>query len=359
MNSNAPDLTASATDLASLKRKFGLYSMADMEKVRDKIQAQSYVVKDLIPHGSVNIAAGDSGIGKSPFFYQMCICVAAGIPFLGFPVRQGLALYCDYENGLATIGQVCGAQKRFLGLAAAPENLIVWPPTTDSVTFIEPVISALRPVLCVIDSLRSFDPQAEEKSKQAALCLTNLRRLARRYGAAFVLIHHTRKPGEGGSPALEETPTRTWLLQACGSRALVNQTDVRIGLDTTSGLERIVADTNHGGMHEVALVMKSFERMRGESGTTYLAREYDEHGEPLGYRALTGIELLFNADQQNTFAILPVEFSFKVAKQLYGRADQATSDFLKKCMRIGMLRQTSHGHYSKNSLQGTDGVNGG
>jgi len=32
----------------------------------------------------------------------------------------------------------------------------------------------------------------------------------------------------------------TWLLQACGARALVNQSDVRIGFDTTESLQRFI-----------------------------------------------------------------------------------------------------------------------
>ena len=44
-----------------------------------------------------------------------------------------------------------------------------------------------------------------------------------------------RKRMENGVPALEDTVPMDWLLRACGARALINQTDVRVGLDMTEG----------------------------------------------------------------------------------------------------------------------------
>jgi hypothetical protein len=43
----------------------------------------------------------------------------------------------------------------------------------------------------------------------------------------------------------------------------------------------------------------------------------------------------------------------------YGRGDQATSDFLKKCQRVGILRHVGRGSYSKSGPRRTDGVHGG
>jgi hypothetical protein len=93
--------------------------------------------------------------------------------------------------------------------------------------------------------------------------------------------------------------------------------------------------------------VRNYARVTGEIPTTHLVREMDADGEPFGYRKATGIDLLGNLDQQNAYQQLKNQFSFKEAKHAYGKGDQATCDFLKKCMGIGILRRHSKGVYGK------------
>lgn len=97
---------------------------------------------------------------------------------------------------------------------------------------------------------------------------------------------------------------------------------------------------------DVAFVLAGFARMRGLIPPIHIGRMLDENEEGLGYEKLEGLNLLFNSEQEAAFSALPERFTFKVAKQSYGRQDQATSEFLKKCLRLGMLRKDEHG-YSK------------
>jgi hypothetical protein len=141
----------------------------------------------------------------------------------------------------------------------------------------------------------------------------------------------------------------TWLLQACGARALINQTDVRIAFDAAPGL-RIADRGRRDAMNitdDIGLVVKGFARLRGEFGPLFLKRELDEEGAPLGYRELVGLELLSNPEQEAAFRKLSDEFSFKQAKQAYGRRDQATTDWLQKLQRIGVLKHVKGGLYTK------------
>jgi hypothetical protein len=339
---------APATDNAPEQRDFrriGLLALSDIASLCAAEPLETGIVHGLISPRSINIAVGDSGLGKTPLFYQLGACVAAGIPFLGNPVRQGRVIYFDYENGLSEILDLCEALKRFLGLDEFPTDFRVRPFTGDATTSVETAVKEFRPVLCIIDSLRGYDSLAETKNDRAVFCVQDLRRIARKYETSFQLLHHTRKPGENGVPALEDAPPMDWLLQACGARALINQTDVRVGLGTTEGVERTLAKQQPTA--EVALVMRGFARMRGQFGPVYLAREFDSHGDPAGYRQLRGTELLFNEDQQTAYRQLPNEFSFTEAKRIYGHADQATSDFLQKCRRVGILSRVGRGRYRK------------
>ena len=129
---------------------------------------------------------------------------------------------------------------------------------------------------------------------------------------------------------------------------LVNQTDVRLGFDTARGVLNVVSANKSGqSTEEVALVVKGFARLKGEFGPLYLTRAFDDEGEPLSYGLKIGVELLFNDEQQEAFAQLPEDFSFKEAKHFYGRGDQATRNFLQKCIRVGILRQVGRGRYRK------------
>ena len=284
----------------SCRRPYGVLSMRELEQECQR-QPPRYIVEGLIPIQSVNIAVGDSGLGKSPCAYQMAMCVATGRPFLGVPVRQGRALYIDQENGLADMLDLCQCLSRHIGIEELPDGMFFLPHIAPG-SSLEGVVMEYRPSLVVIDSLRTFRPDAEQKNQFAALLINELRYIAKKYDAAFLLIHHVKKPGQDGVPSLADTPVMTWLLQACGARALVNQTDVRMGFDITASTQQSAAtlragDPAGGTVSSVALVVKGFQRLRGEFWPWYLARALDEDGEPLGYRRLTGVALLFNDDQ--------------------------------------------------------------
>lgn len=332
------------------QRRYGVVSLPEFELLC-ATEPSAHVVETLVPEASLCIGAGDSGLGKSAWAYQMGMCVASGKPFLSHPVKQGRALYIDLENGREGILGVTRSLAKHLGITDVPEDFLLLT-ERDDLYALKAIVAEYRPVLVVIDSLRSFRPDAEEKPTYAARLLNELRDIAKKFAAAFLLIHHIKKPSENGVPALEDVPVMTWLLQACGARALVNQSDVRIGFDSTPGMQRELTDLNRSGtstsaFEEIGLVVKGFARLLGEFGPQYLARTFDEEGNPLGYRQMAGLELLFNAEQQAAFLRLPNHFTFKEAKAIYGRRDQATKDFLEKCIRVGILRKPAKGIYEK------------
>ena len=144
--------------------------------------------------------------------------------------------------------------------------------------------------MVTIDPLWSFHVDAVIGAKAAADFLESLHTLVRKYETAFVVIHQT----QNSVPPLEDTPIISWCLQGCGPSALVDQTDVRIGLDAPAVLQRRLNASKPGEQlgDEVALVIKGFSPLLGEFGPVYLGRVFDEdNGEVLGYERLeTGYE---------------------------------------------------------------------
>jgi hypothetical protein len=152
-------------------------------------------------------------------------------------------------------------------------------------------------------------------------------------------VHHLRKPSaklDESIPPLQEDP-KGWLLQARGSRALINSSDVRIGVDLFGKAQH--SESVNGKSREVALVMAGFGRVRGNIVPMYLSRVLDEDGNAQGYELMSGASLLFNDEQQQAYQRLPPVFRFKDAQMIYGRRAQATVDFLQKCICASIVRK--------------------
>lgn len=311
----------------------GFITLDELER-RCQDQPREYLVEGLLPAEDIHIAVGDSGLGKTPWAYQLGLCVATGTPFLGMIVRQGKVLYLDLENGredILTLGQtICS----HLGIKPSPKDFLVFDGSYEM--SLEESIALHNPILAIVDTLRMFAPYAETTNEEAGSFLKKWRTIARDRHCAILLLHHPRKPNaEISIPALESTPLIEWLHEASGARALVNQTNARIGFDRPRGRD------------DCAFVMKSHVKTKSESEAIYIERVLDEDGEPLGYKRMVGVELLGNQHQADAFHRLPEEFTFKRAKEIYGRSDDPTKKWLNKCEAVGIVRQIVRGRYRR------------
>jgi hypothetical protein len=307
------------------------------------------IVAGMIPKGSVNIAVGDSGLGKTPLLVQLGICVAAGKPFLNQAVRQGRVLWVDFENGLSGLDSLLDTLAGHLSLEAIPEDFRILSQPI-SIRHVLDEIRAWRPSLVIIDSLRGYDPLAEQKNSSAGEMLANCQKICSETGAAILFIHHIRKQdAEYPRSLISSDSALTWLSEASGARALVNQTAVRIGID-----KALTAPAE--------LILRGHYKLCGEIGPWQIARKYDETGEPTGYYRLSGV-LLLQPDQRETFRLLPPEFTFGEAERRYGRkGGKPTAQFLKRCQAAGLLvksgsRKQTRYRKMEPSIPGSEGSN--
>jgi len=301
-----------------------------------KEQPGDYLVEGLLPADDVHIAVGDSGLGKTPWAYQLGLCVATGRPFLDREVQQGRVLYFDLENGREAILEMTRSICGHLGVEQFPADFFIFHDEGEMPSL--KVIPNLRPALVIIDTLRALRPEVEKANDDTGRFLQDARNLARANHCAILFLHHVRKPGADGILPLEETPALEWLLEAAGARALINQTTTRIAFDRPRRANAI----------DAAFVMKYFVKTIGEGGPIYLERVCNEQGDPIGYRAMAGVQLLGDADQQALFLRLPHgQFSFKEAKFIYGKSDDPTRKWLLKCMDAKLVKQVGWGVYER------------
>lgn len=316
----APDVELSPQKLQSL----GVLSPTAVDRLCANQSTASYLIDGFLRAKSVNIAAGDSGIGKSPLMCQLALCVASGHDFLGMTVKQGPVLYFDLENSLEDHKTMRDGIAQHLGLESAPGNFFVVP-STHNLNGAEVRIEAVRPSLVIIDSLRAFAPEVTERNREAAAWLNSLRNLARKYDCAFLIVHHLRKPGEnsdGAAMGLELSTVNTWLTGMEGPRAFVNQTDTRVAIEGSAD----------------GLTIKWNRRLAGDSPCMALLRSYDAEGEPIGYSHPTGAECL-SPENRTAFDSLSNEFRFRDAKATLGKNDKLVNDFLRQCIGLGILKK--------------------
>jgi hypothetical protein len=316
--------------------KYNIQTPASLKARVEQSAKTEYLIQGLTPRQALSLLVGDSGLGKSPLLYQAAACVASGIPFLGRAVQQGRVLYLDCENGIAQVNAIVERISSHLGLPSPPADLYLWNYNDCSDPWqIEDLLKEIKASLVIVDPLTAIFPSIEENTAKATEAYQRLRTLMSEIGCAVIGVHHVRKSDRmQGHSHLEQANQSSWFQEARGARALINGSDVRLGVDA-----RLAGD---------GLVIKGFVRVEGDLPAMHIARVLGEDGDPVGYSLIVGEQFLNNQEQQKCFTSLPDEFPFKVAKETYGKGDQATRDFLKKCIGAGILHQpTSGGPYLK------------
>jgi hypothetical protein len=204
-------------------------------------------------------------------------------------------------------------------------------------------IAFTRPLLFIVDPMRAFFPRTETGGEETTTTYSFQRGLSKKYGCAWADLHHMRKRDKNPfcAPDLADDPM-TWLQEAAGSRALVNNSDLRLGIEAvTSSLSG--ADLLVGG----------FRRGAGKLPAFLLGRVFDEGDEPMGYELLTGVSTL-NIQHQNLFTQLGPSFRFKdVREQLGGKSDSAAAKFLEACLQAQVIcaeGEHKKKHYNKVNL---------
>lgn len=332
---------AEPTDLS----QYGIRTYEQLKQRCADLDTTSFLIADLIPQQSLTLTVGDSGLGKSPFWYQGALCVASGLPFLDYPTRQGKALYFDFENGISEVESILSQLSKHLGLSRVPSDLLLWNLNDSPDKYGQPgwtwkdAIKRANPTLVVIDSLSGVFGDLEESNTHATAAYRELREIMQEFRCAVIGIHHTRKQRSGDPREhLEDAANpRAWFDNARGPRVMINGADVRLGFDVPKTYES-----------QAALVTRGFQRVHGEIPLIHIARHLDEDGEPLGYSRLQGKGLL-NASDLEMLGKLATRFRYKEAEMLLGGDSRKTTEFLGRATAARVVDKppARKGYYTK------------
>lgn len=153
-----------------------------------------WIVKDILPKGSVTMFYARGGMGKTTLTMQKTDAVSRGVPFLGLETEKTPVIYIDFENSLAVLSD------RLKKAGAA--DVLFWtstdtPPKLDRADWqkYHDLLKEYPGALLVFDTLRSSQGGNENDSQEMGAVMGKLREL-RDAGATVLVLHHTAKSSE-------------------------------------------------------------------------------------------------------------------------------------------------------------------
>jgi len=160
-----------------------------------------WLIEGLWSAEAVGIVGGEPKCCKSFLALDMAVAVASGSPCLRrfpTPTRGRVLLFAAEDSPTVVRQRLCGiATASGLALDALDIHVIVAPVLRLDIELdqrrLEETVSALRPMLLVLDPFVRLHRIDENASAEVAPLLDYLRGLQRRHQVAVVLVHHARK----------------------------------------------------------------------------------------------------------------------------------------------------------------------
>lgn len=178
------------------------------------VPPRQWVVRDLVPSGTVTLLGGDGGTGKSLVALQLAYAVATGRQWLGRAVARGGALFISAEDDVdelhRRIADVASHEGESLAslhgltlrsLAGEDALLATLEGRTGALepsalfAELDARIAADTPALVVLDTLADLFPGNENDRAQARQFIGLLRGLAIRHKCAVLLLAHPSLSG--------------------------------------------------------------------------------------------------------------------------------------------------------------------
>lgn len=163
----------------------------------------------LINEGAIGMIAGDTGVGKSFFTFNIAYAIAAGLKCPPWGVGAGMpVLYVDGEMGEELFKRrlhfIANNNRYRMNAGKAGRNLHIrgrtWTPEMaglDNIALQAYLLTELEDTgakLLIIDNLDTLFPEALRKPDAWKLLIDWVQRLSRR-NVAVILIHHNNKKG--------------------------------------------------------------------------------------------------------------------------------------------------------------------
>lgn len=220
------------TEAKEERGTFCIKKMNARELYQTPLASPTWIVDQMIPQG-LSVIASPPKTGKSYFVLQSAFAVARGEKFLGYRTTKGKVLLISLEDTFnrlqKRIVQVCPDTSRI------PDNLdmTVEFPRLDSegLACLDKQIKENGYSLVILDTWGKTKPNGQAKRSENVYetdvrLVSEVKKLADKYGISILLVHHLKKGG-GAS--------KDWLESLSGSMGLSATVDGLLALERDRG----------------------------------------------------------------------------------------------------------------------------
>lgn len=203
------------------------------------------LIEGILRRGHKMLISGSSKAGKSFLLMELCICIAEGKKWLGFPCRKGRVLYVNLEIDPAS------AINRFLKIYEAmgipikkAQNIIIWNLRGHAVPLDQLVPKLIRRVrdmkldAIVIDPIYKVITGDENSASDMGAFCNQFDKICNETGCSTIYCHHHSKGSQGSKKAMD---------RASGSGVFARDPDAQldmIELELSEDIKNNVRDDN-------------------------------------------------------------------------------------------------------------------
>lgn len=168
------------------------------------------LIEGVLRQGHKMLLAGPSKAGKSFALIELCICIAEGIPWIGFSCAQGKVLYINLELDRPSCLHRFADVYRALGIA--PDhltNIDVWNLRGRAIPMDKLAPKLIRRALkknylaIIIDPIYKVITGDENSADQMAAFCNQFDRIANELSAAVIYCHHHSKGQQGQKRSMD------------------------------------------------------------------------------------------------------------------------------------------------------------
>ena len=186
----------------------GLVSLDDFKDNLPKLPEE--LIKGVLRCGHKMLISGSSKAGKSFLLMELCIAIAEGKPWLGFPCKKGRVLYVNLEIDPAScimrfmkIYDALGIKKQNM------ENIVIWNLRGHAVPLDKLVPMLIRRVrdqhydAIIVDPIYKVITGDENNASDMASFCNQFDKICTETGCATIYCHHHSKGAQGAKKAMD------------------------------------------------------------------------------------------------------------------------------------------------------------
>lgn len=219
------------------------------------------LIEGILRRGHKMLISGSSKAGKSFLLMELCIAIAEGRKWLGFPCKKGRVLYVNLEIDPASA--ICRFLKIYdaLGLKMQnTENIVVWNLRGHAVPLDQLVPKLIRRVrdqhfdAIVIDPIYKVITGDENNASEMGTFCNQFDKICTETGCSTIYCHHHSKGAQGAKRAMD---------RASGSGVFARDPDAQldmIQLELTDDLKNNVRD-GHATAWQLESSLREFENI--------------------------------------------------------------------------------------------------